>query len=546
LEYVNDFAVIRGTNSVADFKVNLYALVTSSQKGKVRFNVDDILVLPVPNANVRIKNTILEQEYTVRTDANGVAEVDNLQEGLWAWQVSAPGHSANVGTVEVIANQVVAVDTRLSRSLVTVSFTVTPVPFTDRYEITIEQTFETHVPAPVIVFKPSLVDFKKITAGFDATFMATLKNEGLIDAQDVQVVGSVIPQGRLTPLINYMPRLKAQQSVQIPMHFEYFGYTISTNGGGTGISTPCGRKKCFGYDIDADGNITPQPGLAILQNYNDFNKYPCTGGAFDLEHLLGALNAIADACAPCADLKTAMHLVTGLVTHFEDDVIGDVTSGLLDALNMMDTLAPLFGCPGGGSSSSGSGNGSGSSSASSGPRGFSSYSGGGAGCFIAGTPVTMADGSLKPIEQIAVDEAIRTGSNPGDTAHVAEVITRTVERTISVEFAPAYGLASATKNGGGTLVTTPEHEVWVDGKGWTLAAKLKTGDWLIDAAGRRFAITRLTEKSERRTVYTLSNREDHAFYANGLLVRDSCGERRPAGGTLLNASQPLRGMEVGL
>lgn len=546
LEYVNDFVVVRGTNSPADFKVNLYALVTSSQKGKVRFNVDDILVLPVPNANVRIKNTILEQEYTVHTDANGVAEVDNLQEGLWAWQVSAPGHSANVGTVEVIANQVVAVDTRLSRSLVTVSFTVTPVPFTDRYEITIEQTFETHVPAPVIVFKPSLVDFKKITAGFDATFMATLKNEGLIDAQDVQVVGSVIPQGRLTPLINYMPRLKAQQSVQIPMHFEYFGYTISTNGGGTGISTPCGRKKCFGYDIDADGNITPQPGLAILQNYNDFNKYPCTGGAFDLEHLLGALNAIADACAPCADLKTAMHLITGLVTHFEDDVVGDVTSGLMDALNMMDTLAPLFGCPGGGSGGGSSGSGSGSSSASSGPRGFSSYSGGGAGCFVAGTPVTMADGSLKAIEQIGVDDAVRTGSNPGDIAHVAEVITRTVEKTLTVEFAPAYSLTSATKTGPGTLATTPEHEVWVDGKGWTLAAKLQTGDWLIDSSGRRFAITRITEKSERRTVYTLSNREDHAFYANGLLVRDSCGERRPAGGTLLNVSQPLRGMEVGL
>ncbi len=545
LEYVNDFVVVRGTNSPADFKVNLYALVTSSQKGKVRFTVDDILVLPVPNANIRIKNTILEQEYTLRTDANGVAEIDNLQEGVWAWQVSAPGHSANVGTVEVIANQVVAVDTRLSRSLVTVSFTVTPVPFTDRYEITIEQTFETHVPAPVIVFKPSLVDFKRVSAGFDATFMATLKNEGLIDAQDVQVVGSVIPQGRLTPLINYFPRLKAQQSVEIPMHFEYFGYNVGTNGTGAGLSTPCGRKKCFGYDIDSEGNITPQPGLGILQNYNDFNKYPCTGGAFDLEHFLGALNAIADACAPCADLKTAMHLVTGLVTHFEDDVIGDVTGGLLDALSMMDTLAPLFGCPGGAGGGNTGGSGSGSSSASSGPRGFSSYSGGGAGCFVAGTLVTMADGSSKPIEQVRVEDAVRTGGTPAEVAHVAEVITRTVERTVTVEFSPAYNLVAA-KVQNGALVTTPEHEVWVDGKGWTLVARLQAGDWLIDSIGRRFVVNRLIEKSGQQTVYTLSNREDHAFYANGLLVRDSCGERRPAGGAPRNVSATVRGTEVAL
>ncbi len=354
LEYVNDSVVVRGTNSPAQFKVNLYALVTSAQKGKVRFVVDDILVLPVPNATVRIKNTILEQEYTVRTDANGVVEVDDLQEGPWAWQVSAPGHGVNVGTVEVIASQVVAVETRLSRSLVTVSFTVTPVPFTDRYEITLEQTFETHVPAPVIVFKPSLMDFKKISAGFDATVMTTLKNEGLIDALDVQIVGSVIPEGRLTPLINYFPRLKAQQSVEIPMHFQYFGYT-SSSGNGPGLSSPCGRKKCFGYDIDADGNVTPQPGRSILANYNDFNKYPCTGGAFDLEHFLGALNAIADACATCADLRTAMHLVTGFVTHFEDTAIGDVTSGVLQVMNLMDTLAPLFGCPGGGGGGGGGG-----------------------------------------------------------------------------------------------------------------------------------------------------------------------------------------------
>ena len=29
--------------------------------------------------------------------------------------------------------------------------TTAPVPYTDRYEITIEQTFQTHVPAPVLV-----------------------------------------------------------------------------------------------------------------------------------------------------------------------------------------------------------------------------------------------------------------------------------------------------------------------------------------------------------------------------------------------------------
>jgi len=526
LEYLNDFVTIRGTNTPATFKVNLYALVTSSQKGKVQFSVDDILVQPVPNATIRIKNTILEQEYTLKTDANGNAEIDGLQEGQWAWQVVAAGHGANVGVVEVIANQVVAVDTRLSRSLVTVSFTVTPVPFTDRYEITIEQTFQTHVPAPVLIFKPSLTDFKRIHAGFDATFIATLKNEGLIEAVDVQIVGSVIPQGRLTPLINYFPKLAAQQVVEVPMHFQYWGYNVVTNNSGIGLSSPCGRKRCFGYDIDADGNVTPQPGLAILQNYNDFNKYPCTGGAFDLEHLLGALNAIADACAICADLRTAMHLITGLVTHFEDDVVSDITSTISTAAQVVDTLGALFGCPGGGGGGA-SGGSSGGGSGSAGARGFSSYTGGGAGCFVAGTQVLLADGSAKPIEEVRVGDLVRTGPGAADVSRVSEAIVRTTGKINSIEFGPALGLSATGRQQAGVLQATPEHEVWVDGKGWTAVANLKAGDWLMDSSGEPMIVHGITSSSDPVRVYTLSNQEDHAFYANNLLVRDSCGDRSP-------------------
>jgi hypothetical protein len=154
IEYYQDKIIIEGTNSPAQFTVNLYALITSSSKGNVRFVVDNILVQRVPDATVRIKNLLLGEEYTFKTDVNGEVLIENLQEGAWSWQVLAPGHSAEAGRVTVMANQTVLVEPRLSRSLVTVSFTVTPVPFTDRYEITIEQTFQTHVPSPVLVMTP--------------------------------------------------------------------------------------------------------------------------------------------------------------------------------------------------------------------------------------------------------------------------------------------------------------------------------------------------------------------------------------------------------
>ena len=526
LDYLNDFVTIRGTNTPATFKVNLYALVTSSQKGKVHFHVDDILVEPVPNATVRIKNTILEQEYTLTTDANGEAEIDDLQEGAWAWQASAPGHSANVGVVTVIANQIVSVDTRLSRSLVTVSFTVTPVPFTDRYEITIEQTFETHVPAPVMIFTPAVMDFNDIDDGFEATYIATLKNEGLIDAVDVQVVGSVIPEARLVPLINYLPVLHAQQSVDIPMQFKFFG--LNPNSSSASVKTPCGRPKCFGYDIDPNtGQVTPQPGLSILQNYNDFKKYPCTGGAFDLSHFLGALNAIADACAVCADLKTAMHLLTGTISHFKKKIVSPISSGVMNAAKVVDLLGGLFGCPGASGGGGGPGGGGSSGPASSDSRGFTSYNGGGAGCFAEGTLVLMGDGTWKRIEKVQAHDVVRTGPTKREFAHVAQVQARQVTKLYEVKIAAMIPMAATQETSFDSVTATPEHEFWVDGRGWTAVAQLQPGDWLFTPEGDRVQVKSITRLDKATRVYTLANLEDHAFYANGLLVRDSCGNRWP-------------------
>ena len=112
---------------------NLYAKVTSSLVGALQFYVDDLLGLDVPNATVRLRNTALQVELPpVQTDINGLVTVTNLQEGDWSWQVSAPGHSVNVGVATVVADQIVNVATRLNVSVVTVNFTVVPVPFTDR------------------------------------------------------------------------------------------------------------------------------------------------------------------------------------------------------------------------------------------------------------------------------------------------------------------------------------------------------------------------------------------------------------------------------
>ena len=156
------------------------------------------------------------------TDANGNAVFEDLQEGLWSWKISAPGHQSRAGTVQIEPNQTAGVDVRLGKSLVTITFSVVPVPFTDRYEIKLEQTFETRVPAPVLVYDPPRFDFET-DQPFEVDVVYSLTNHGLISVYDVDIRASIEPRIRIVPPIDFLP-VRAQQTVQIPAKITFSGF----------------------------------------------------------------------------------------------------------------------------------------------------------------------------------------------------------------------------------------------------------------------------------------------------------------------------------
>lgn len=89
------------------------------------------------------------------------------------------------------------------------------------------------------------------------------------------------------------------------------------------------------------------------------------------------------------------------------------------------------------------------------------------GCFVAGTPITLADGSRTPIESINVGDEILTHS--GKT----EPVTYTMKR-------PHRGLVYDVRTYGQAhpLVMTEEHPVWTK-KGWVEAKDLQVGDHVL-------------------------------------------------------------------
>ncbi len=102
--------------------------------------------------------------------------------------------------------------------LQTVSYTWTVVPTTiqDNYQITLQSDFVTNVPIPNLVpDKPFVLPL--LGEGGSAQFTEDITNEGVIQANNVQIVPVNNPFFTLTPLITTIAVLPAQSEIAIPV-----------------------------------------------------------------------------------------------------------------------------------------------------------------------------------------------------------------------------------------------------------------------------------------------------------------------------------------
>ncbi|MEV4316755.1 LamG-like jellyroll fold domain-containing protein [Actinocrispum sp. NPDC049592] len=129
--------------------------------------------------------------------------------------------------------------------------------------------------------------------------------------------------------------------------------------------------------------------------------------------------------------------------------------------------------------------------------------------FIAGTPVLMADGTTKPIDQLKVgDEVTASDLTAGKTEgrDVTNVRSHESKRTL-VE------ITVQSDTGTGTVVATDEHPFWdATDKRWSKAIDLKPGHKLQTADHRDATVTATRSWSEVRRVYNLTVDTDHTYY----------------------------------
>jgi hypothetical protein len=363
---------------------------------------------------------------------------------------------------------------------VTVTFNVVPVPYTDRYEIKLEQVFETRVPAPVLVMTPPQYEFVGVTEGFEATVVYTLENKGLISLFDVEVTGSSQFAGSLTPLIEYAPELAAQQKMEIPVRIRYTRPDATS--GASSTSSLVSLNAGGGLDCSVD---------TLFKN---------------LEKLVDHFAGLAAGGFQCIDGLSARDAKAMLAILKKALTKNKYQRALLRVYEAICAIGSLLGVGSGGGGGGGPGPGRGSG-----------YGGGMPACFTAETPVLLSDGSTIPIAELGSGDWVRAGSSADDLAEVRDVFAREVDSIRRLEVAPLDGGDSWVVD------TTDDHLIWKDGVGWTAAQDLEAGDWLSASGGRLVRVVSSDAIAEPQTVYTVQLKGANALYAGGLLVHELCG-----------------------
>jgi hypothetical protein len=133
--------------------------------------------------------------------------------------------------------------------------------------------------------------------------------------------------------------------------------------------------------------------------------------------------------------------------------------------------------------------------------------------FVAGTLVSMADGSRKPIEEILVgDKVLATDPLTGETAakEVTDLIVSTGAKDL-IEITVTH--VSAGGEHDPSLTATAEHPFWLPAsKQWVNATDLAPGMWLRTSAGTYVQVEAIKQWTAVQRVHNMTIAGLHTYY----------------------------------
>jgi len=229
-------------------------------------------------ARVQLISDIGFTETNTLTLANGIAEFNDLPVGSYKLRASADKHDSYIGRVWIKSGLMAAEEVFLQNQLVTVEWSVVPTTIEDEYEIVLNTTFETAVPAPVIIVEPGLINLPEMGAGdvFNGELKITNKGKIRGDKFTFQMPASTA-EYRFEALATLPDGIEAGQVVRVPYRITRVAVPAAEDGSATANGTcyrshsgsACTEFKCV------NGRIT---GIACGP-YTFLSPYSCGGGS---------------------------------------------------------------------------------------------------------------------------------------------------------------------------------------------------------------------------------------------------------------------------
>jgi RHS repeat-associated protein len=227
--------------------IRIYVSVTQSGIGNAIFKVSDIytgtvnqnnqLIQGLSGAKITIQNEqVLTIEQTQNTDVLGEVLFTNLPPGTYKYRVSAANHQEQIGRLWIKPGLTVSEQVFLTYNLVTVEWEVRETTIQDKYEIVLHATYETNVPAAVVVIEPKSVTLPDMKAGGVFYGEFTVTNYGLIRADNMKLTLPPTDQYFKYELLTGLPEsLEAQERITVPYRVTALtSINQSEEGGGSG------------------------------------------------------------------------------------------------------------------------------------------------------------------------------------------------------------------------------------------------------------------------------------------------------------------------
>ncbi len=247
----------------------------------------------VSGATVAVLHPVTQKLlYQDVTGESGIVTFENLPEGQYLLRVTHPKHESYSNLVVVAPGRTLTQRVFIQYSAVTIEMTYEPTEVEDVYDIVTTMTYETRVPAPVLLMDmPDKLLVKEIQTPY--IFYATLTNTGLITAK--KTTFHITPQWGdyyFTPLIEGPWDILPQQSITIPVEITKLEDGISF------VDAARSTQRRGKIDDDA-----LDCALGAMARYlGDCDRI---GGTMD-EHKVSRMMQVNDACSRLADFVSAL------------------------------------------------------------------------------------------------------------------------------------------------------------------------------------------------------------------------------------------------